>query len=158
MDLYLVRHGAAVERAAWSGPDSERPLTETGRKDMARVASSIAKLGLHIDAIVSSPYTRAHETADILAQHLNLRDKLAIDKTLAPGFSPESLGKVLKRLPDLEGVVLVGHEPDLSSTIGRLTGGKVAFKKGAVAQVRFSYPSFKKAELVWLAQPALIGL
>ena len=147
-----------MDRAAWSGPDSERPLTETGREDIARVATSLAKLGLQIDAIVTSPYTRAHETADILAQHLDLRDKLSIDKTLAPGFNPESLGKVLKRLPDSKGVVLVGHEPDLSSTIGRLTGGKVAFKKGAVAQVRVSYPSFKKAELVWLAQPAFIGL
>ena len=158
MDLYLVRHGTAIDRADWDGADADRPLSDPGREEMARISSSVARLGLRIDAIVTSPYARAYETADILARHLNLLDKLVVDQALTPGFAVESLGGVLKKLPEPEGVVLVGHEPDFSTVVGQITGGRVVFKKGAIAQVHVAYPSLKKGELVWLVQPAFVGL
>jgi phosphohistidine phosphatase SixA len=89
---------------------------------------------------------------------LNLRNKLGVDDALAPGFSAGDLEEVLSKVPEAEGVVLVGHEPDFSLTVERLTGGRVVFKKGAIAQVRVAYPSLKKCELVWLVQPAFVGL
>ena len=156
MDLYLVRHAAAVSRADWDGAEPDRPLKDSGREDMARVASSVARLGLRIDHILTSPYARSYETAEILAHHLNLRDKMQSEDALAPGFSLDSLGEVLEGLPEREGVVLVGHEPDLSGLVEALTGGKVTFKKGALARIRLSYPSLKRGELNWLVQPGLV--
>jgi phosphohistidine phosphatase len=158
MDLYLLRHGRAGVRAEWDGPDSERPLTDAGREEMVAVSSSIAKLGLQIDAVITSPYARAFQTADILAQYLNLQDKLCVDDRLQPGFVTPLLEKVLRPFSTSIGVVLVGHEPDFSLTIQDLTGGRVILKKGGMARVRMAYPSLKKAELVWLLQPTLAGV
>jgi phosphohistidine phosphatase len=125
---------------------------------MARVASSIAKLGLVLDAIITSPLTRAFETADIVAQHLNMRDKLMTDDRLAPGFGTQALTKVLKAHASAGALMLVGHEPDFSQTVNELVGGRIVLKKGGIACVRVADPPRKKAELVWLVQPSLMGL
>jgi phosphohistidine phosphatase SixA len=54
--------------------------------------------------------------------------------------------------------MLVGHEPDFSATVNGLTGGTIVLKKGGMAYVRVAYPLLKKAELIWLVPPALLGL
>jgi phosphohistidine phosphatase len=158
MELYFLRHGIAGQRTEWRGDDSERPLSDAGREDMARIATAIAKLGLALDAIITSPYARAFQTADIVAQHLNMRDKLVKEDRLAPGFDIQRLAKLLKAYPDAGALMLVGHEPDLSSVVSELVGGRIVFKKGGMAYVRLADLSLKKAELVWLVQPALLGL
>lgn len=158
MDLYFLRHGQAGDRAEWHEDDAKRPLAASGREEMARVASSFAKLGLALDAIVTSPLTRALQTADIVAQHLNMQDKLVVEDRLAPGFGMHALGKLLNAHPGADALMLVGHEPDLSQTIRELVGGKIVLKKGGMAYVRVACPPLKKAELVWLVQPSLWGL
>jgi len=158
MDLYFLRHGIAGQRAEWEGDDSERPLSGPGREEMARVASAIAKLGLSLDAIVTSPYARALQTAEIVAQHLNMQDKLVKDDRLVPGFGIDKLAKLLKAYPDASALMLVGHEPDFSATVNGLTGGAIVLKKGGMAYVRVAYPLLKKAELICLVPPALLGL
>ena len=124
----------------------------------ARVASAIAKLGLALDAIITSPYARAFQTADIVAQHLNTQDKLVKEDRLAPGFDIQRLAKLLKAYPGAGALMLVGHEPDFSEVVNELVGGRIAFKKGGMAHVRLADPSLKRAELVCLVQPALLGL
>lgn len=158
MDLYLLRHGQAGNRLDWDGPDSERPLTESGRDGMARIASAIAKLGLHVDAIVTSPYARSRQTADILAEHLHLRDRVVRDERLAPGFDAQALADLLEEMPDHKGLVLVGHEPDLTSIVEGLTGARAVLKKGGMAYVRSKDPGLRKAELYWLLQPTVLGI
>ena len=158
MELYFLRHGIAGERAEWQGDDSERPLSDPGREEMTRVAGAIAKLGLALDAIITSPYARAFQTADIVAQHLNMQDKLVKEDRLAPGFGIEKLVRLLKAYPDAQALMFVGHEPDFSQTVTELVGGRIVLKKGGMAYVRAAYPSLKKAELVWLVPPSLLGL
>ena len=157
MELYFVRHAAAAPRGDWEGDDSQRPLTDGGRQDMARMAGLLARLAPAVDAIVTSPYLRASETADIVSQHLDLQDKVVVDERLEPGFDAGRLGKVVKGFPEAKALVLVGHEPDFSSTIGELTGGRVVMKKGGIACVETADASLKRAVLAWLVQPGVIG-
>ena len=100
MDLYFLRHGAAVNRGEWEGEDSQRPLTEQGRQDVARMAGFFGRSASPPDIIVTSPYPRAKETAEIFGQHLGLQDKVVADERLEPGFDATRLGKLLKLFPE----------------------------------------------------------
>jgi phosphohistidine phosphatase len=157
MELYFLRHGAAAPRAGWEGDDSKRPLTDPGRAEVARMAGLLARSAPALDAVVTSPYLRASQTAEIVAQHLNLQDKVVSDERLEPGFDAARLGKLIKQFPEAKALLLVGHEPDFTMTIGEITGGRVVLKKGGMAYVDTADGSLKKAVLVWLVQPGLIG-
>ena len=157
MELYFLRHGAAAARADWEGDDSQRPLTDQGREDMTRMAGLLARMAPALDAIVTSPYVRSSETAEIVAQHLDMQDKVVIDDRLEPGFDAGRLGKLLKKFPEAKALLLVGHEPDFTTTIGELTGGRIVLKKGGMGYVETADGSLKKAVLVWLVQPNVTG-
>jgi phosphohistidine phosphatase len=158
VELYFLRHAKAVSRADWDRDDSLRPLTERGLEDAARMAGFVAKLGLAIDAIVSSPYARAYATADIMARHLNMPDKLVSDDRMIPGFDLGRLEDILQDHPDVEALMLVGHEPDFSNVVGRLVGGRIIMKKGGLAYVECAQASLDQATLVWLVQPSVLGV
>lgn len=157
MELYFLRHGAAASRADWEGDDSLRPLTDQGREEVARMAGLLARSAPALDAIVTSPYLRASETADIVAQHLDLQDKVVADDRLVPGFDAGRLRKLLKKFPEAQALLLVGHEPDFTTAIGALTGGRVVLKKGGMAYVQSLDASLNKSVLVWLVQPGITG-
>jgi phosphohistidine phosphatase len=158
VDLYFVRHAKAVSRATWDRDDPERPLAERGLEEAARMADFIAKLGIALDAIVSSPFARAYETADIMAQHLDMRDRLIRDERAIPGFDLEELSDILEDYPDARALMFVGHEPDFSNIVAGLVGGRVVFKKGGMAYVECPQSSLKNATLVWLVQPSVLGV
>jgi phosphohistidine phosphatase len=153
--LYFLRHGLA-DRSAWSGDDFLRPLTARGKQQLARTAEIIAALDLGIEMIFSSPLTRAYQTAEIIAEALTMRDQLVTDERLAPGFGPPALRMLLQEHAGVANVMLVGHEPDFSQTIGTLIGGgRVVCKKGSLARVDLPEGDSLAGELVWLAPPAL---
>ncbi len=157
MEFYFLRHGAAISRGDWEGEDSLRPLTEEGREQVARMAGILARMIPPIDAVVTSPYLRASETAEIVARHLNLDDKVVSDERVAPGFDAGRLAKLVKHSPGANALLLVGHEPDFSSTLRELTGARVVLKKGGLAVVESADDTLKKATLVWLLQPGIVG-
>jgi phosphohistidine phosphatase len=156
ISVYLLRHGDAESRRDWKGADAERPLTERGRETTAREAVRIRELDLKLDAIVTSPLRRARETAEIVAKAIGADKLLVEDERLAPGFDARQLAKVVRAHGAAGGLMIVGHEPDFSSTIGELTGGRVVCKKGGLARVDVADQSLAGAELVWLAPPALL--
>lgn len=158
MKLYFLRHGVAGNRREWQGDDFDRPLTTAGKARMRREAASIRRLGLGLDAIVSSPLVRALQTAEIVADDLQLRAKLAVDERLAPGFSPELLTGILQAHKKANALMLVGHEPDFSETIRQLIGGgRVVVKKGALACVELDDLASLHGELVWLIPPKMLA-
>lgn len=126
MELLIVRHGPAgdaAEKAAWrrSGrPDSERPLTQDGRKRTRAAAAGLARLAGGFDAVATSPWARAAQTAGLVAKALSA--DLVESPALVPGRSPEDVlawlgGRREKRL------ALVGHEPSLSRLASWLLTG-----------------------------------
>jgi phosphohistidine phosphatase len=159
MKCYFLRHGVAVEPERWNGTDAERPLTDEGVERMRREAKRLAALALDIDAIVTSPLVRARGTAEIVADAFGARGKLVEDARLGFGFDLKTLGAILREHARAGAILLVGHEPSMSSTIGALLGGaRVAFKKGGVACVSITSPSVPAGELEWLAHPKLLLL
>ena len=157
MQLYFLRHGLA-DWPDWDpAQDHLRPLTKDGLKKMKAEAKALARLGLQFDAILSSPYTRAVQTADIVAEQLGL--EVVEDERLAPGFNLERLNEIVTRYPTAQVLLLVGHEPTFSSTITTLIGGgRLTLKKGALARVEITSFEPLSGELLWLLQPkTLIG-
>jgi len=157
VNVYFLRHGIAGDREDWRGDDSQRPLTPEGVKKMEREAKSIAKLDLALDAVLTSPLVRAAQTAEIVARELKLRDVLSEDDDLGPQFNVGRLRNVLEQHRAAEAIMLVGHEPSFSQTIGAVIGGaKVQLKKGALACVDMD-PQSMRGELVWLLPPKVLA-
>lgn len=156
MKVYFLRHGTAGDRETWSGPDSERSLTEKGEKKLRSLARKLAKMGFAVEELLTSPYTRAMGTARIVAKGLGLTSRLTIDERLAPGFDASSLDAILSERPKCSSLLLVGHEPDFGKIIGQLTGCRsVEMKKGGLARVDYD-PETKTGTLVWLVPPKVI--
>lgn len=156
MKIYFLRHGLAGERSEWKHDDAARPLTDEGIDKMKRIAATLAALDLGLGVIVTSPLVRAKQTAEIVAQTLNL--KLIEDARLAPGFNVEQLHALLLDHPDAEALMVVGHEPDFSDTISALIGGgRIVCKKGGLALVELPNAQSRKGELVWLIPPKVLA-
>lgn len=152
MRLYTLRHGLAGDRTKWQGDDAERPLTAQGKKKMAREAKRFCVLGIAPDAILTSPFVRAYQTAEIIGDELDIR--VEEDHRLAPGFSIDCLADILRERAGANGLLLVGHEPDLSQVVGNLIGGgRVVMKKGGVACIDLPNPASLQGELLWLLSP-----
>jgi phosphohistidine phosphatase len=135
MRCFFLRHGIAVEPDEWQGSDFDRPLTGEGRTRMEREAAAIGELSLGIERIVTSPLLRARQTAEILADRLELRGGLVVDERLGLGFDRRRLKEILAA-HDGVSVVLVGHEPSMSATIGSAIGdASIDLKKAALACV-----------------------
>ena len=152
MELYFLRHGIAADAAPDGGGDAARPLTEEGIEKMRAAAHGLRRLGVQLDALLSSPLVRAHQTATIVARELRLELRLA--DALAPGCDVERLLGLLAEQRGAERVMVVGHEPDFSMLTGALTGGsRVALKKGGLARVDLDVLAEGTGTLVWLLPP-----
>lgn len=160
--VYLIRHGIAVERESVS-LDQDRPLTSEGEKKTRRVAERLQQLELHFDCLLSSPLLRAKQTAVIL-QKQGLCDRLEETDLLAP------LGNFGTWLYWLEewrqsggtSLALVGHQPDLSQWAELLLWGEargvLILKKAGI--IGLSLPEFGSpvgnSQLFWLTRPGLL--
>jgi phosphohistidine phosphatase len=154
MKLYLLRHGIAADRDEWNVSDEERPLTPEGRKNMEREAKGMADLNVCPDRIITSPLKRAKETAEIVAERLDLKSRLVEDERLADSFDAGRLEQILSEHTDADSLMFVGHEPDFSHTIGELVGGaSVDLKKGGLARIDVNDARSTRGELVWLLPP-----
>jgi len=157
MNLYLMRHGLAVERGT-PGYDSdrERPLTSKGERKVRRVAEALMKMEVSFDAILSSPLVRSRQTADLLTDEMNSKEEVQLAEHLSPGGSLKALVGHLQRLSGSpQDILLVGHVPDLGQLAASLlTGGdtvSLVFKKGGVAKLAIdSLRAGRCATLEWL--------
>jgi phosphohistidine phosphatase len=139
--LWLLRHGDAAE----GSPDAERPLTKKGEKQARAAGRALERLGVPMDACLTSPKVRAAETARIACKALGVEPQL--EPKLAGGpFDGEALAAGLG-----DNVLLVGHDPDFSMAVHALTGAQVRMKKGGLAGV-------EKGELKTLLRPDELSL
>ncbi len=159
MKCYFLRHGLAVDAAEWSGSDFDRPLSREGRERTTRSAKTIAELGLAVDVIVSSPLVRAKQTATIVAERLKLEDRLIEDERLGGGFGLNYLAELLAEHHTAGAIMLVGHEPGVSRTVGEIVGGAdIDFKPGSLACVNVLDPIKLVGALAWLIPAKVMAL
>lgn len=141
LELYLVRHAVAAERGPDYPDDAERPLTDEGVERFRRAVAGLRDLGVQLDLVLSSPYVRARETAELLCVGLKPRPKLIEVAALACDGKPADVVAAVARYSaagrGASRIALVGHEPDLGELAARLLGakGRVEFKKGAVCRI-----------------------
>ena len=166
MNIFLLRHGIAVEAgAAGFNKDSDRTLTPKGERKLLQVADAMAALELSFDLILTSPYVRARQTADIIAEAFDAKKKLENVEDLTPGGSAKKLIEHINATkPVPENVLLVGHEPSMSEFIALLISGdsqaSVLMKKGGLCKlsVEKTLQHGHCATLEWLLTPKQMAL
>ena len=156
MQLIFFRHGPAGSKAEWQGPDGERPLTDDGRAVVGQAAGLLARSGISVDAVLTSPLTRARQTAEIAAAVLGCADRLADDERLGHGLDRKRLAEIDAEHAGAQALILVGHEPDFSATIAQITGGTVVVKKAGAARVDLDQQTMRGV-LVWLLPPRVFA-
>ncbi len=124
MDCLFFRHGIAIERQEWKGQEEDRPLTEKGAVRTRESGKGLLHLRIRPTHILSSPLTRARETATILHSLLRFKPEIRICTELAPAAAPRTLYSLLDALPSDAVVLCIGHEPHLSLVAGILLTGK----------------------------------
>jgi phosphohistidine phosphatase len=160
MNLYILRHAIAAERGT-SGvdDDSKRELTPKGIVKMRRIAVGMNKLDIQLDLILSSPYLRTRQTADIVADVFDARQVLRFTDNLTPGVGGEQVvAEINKQYRKRENILLVGHEPTMSSLIATLLSGDpslaITMKKGGLCLLSVSVLTYGRcAILEWLLYP-----
>jgi len=161
MQLYIVRHGIAVDREdPKCPPDAERYLTEEGVEKTKQVAKGVAAMGITADLMLTSPYVRAAQTAEIFASALEYaKQRIRRTDLLLPGAEPSLLFRDLVKEKQASSVFLFGHAPQLDDVIATALGSKkhlTALKKAGVAFVELKRLSPPMGTLVWLAIPKLL--
>ena len=159
MNLYLIRHAIAEEESP-SGEDSQRGLTDKGAKKMRLIAKGLRTLGVEFDLILSSPYLRAMQTAEILSEVFK-KKKFVLSDHLMPAGDPNLLIAEINEKHTVDSLAIVGHEPYLSTLVSLLTADgapvEMTFKKGGVCYLSTDdLHHTHKATLEWLLTPGVL--
>jgi phosphohistidine phosphatase len=164
VEQLVIRHGVAEERedfAATGKDDSLRPLTKEGRWKMERGAKALRQALPSLDVIATSPFTRAAQTAKIVAAAY---DDVGVEQVdaLTPESRPQDFLAWLRKRDAGDRVAAVGHEPHLGMLVywllsGESVAGRIAMKKGGACLLELDARSrAPKATLLWSLTPSIM--
>ena len=158
-ELYLIRHGLAEERGEKWPDDTKRPLTDEGMSRFRRASRALARVGVEIDVVVTSPLVRTRQTADIFAAAFSPHPAVVTLDALAPEGSATAVIAELDKYSKKRRIAIVGHEPGIGDLAGRLAGMRreLEFKKGAIVRIDVeSLPPKGPGALRWFLTPKLL--
>lgn len=160
MRLYLMRHSFAIDPRQTDVPDEHRPLTPEGASLVRRAAHGLRHLEVSPDVVLTSPFIRAVQTAEITAKILGIpQSNLHRTASLLAEQPPLELLDELERL-GVESVLCVGHAPNLDMVIAHTCGSRdepiTSLRKGSVIclEVESDLPV---AWLVWLLEAPMLA-
>lgn len=161
MRLYIVRHAWAEEPSDFRYPnDSERPLTDDGRRRFRRLVEKLVSRGVRPKQIATSPYLRTVQSAEIFAKALEEKTNITKLEALAPGSDLDALLAWTAKLDEPE-AAWVGHMPDVGALTSQLIGAatnRIGFSKGAIAAIDFDgKPEAGRGILCWLLTAKMLG-
>lgn len=160
MRLYIIRHAWAGDPGPEWPDDAERPLTDDGKRRFRQVVDALGERGFAPRLIVTSPYVRARQTADILVDRLEPTPELHVLDALRCGSDLNAALRWTAARTESE-VAWVGHMPDVAEMTAALIGDGGAaldFSKGAVAAVDFEGPPAAGAGVLrWFVTAKLLG-
>jgi len=159
-----MRHGEAGKRIPVAARDNLRALTAAGRQEVEEVGKSMTKLGYKFDVVATSPLKRAKETADIVNEALNRKNRVEEWSELSPEGSRSALYRRLTGVRPGSKVLCVGHEPYLTIAMGEIAAGgdgaagfRISLKKGGLAKLLVTgFNPRISGELRWLLTPKQI--
>jgi phosphohistidine phosphatase len=165
MNLYIIRHAIAAEPGTPAyEDDSQRPLTDKGKKKMEKIAQGLKNLKVEIDLMLTSPYLRAAQTAKIVKKAFGLgKEQVVETEHLAPtGYGDQLIQFINEQYASTPNLALVGHEPSLGHLISVLVTGdpNVSFtlKKGGVCRLSVDTLQYGRcATLDWLLSPSQLA-
>jgi phosphohistidine phosphatase len=156
MNLYLMRHADAGVPRGNSTLDAKRALIREGKDQCMLMARMLTAFKVQIDVIVASPLKRAMQTAQMVGNELGYEGKVEVSPALALNGSYADFQKMLTRYADREGVLVVGHNPNLFQFLGRMItgngGAAIRMRKGSIARVDMDH---HPALLRWLIDPRM---
>jgi phosphohistidine phosphatase len=154
MNLYLMRHANAGLSRENPLLDDKRSLVKEGKEQCILMARTLNALKIQIDVIVSSPLKRCLQTAQLVGTEMGCEAKVQISPALAPDADYADFQEMLARYSEFDGVLVVGHNPNVFNFLGRLItgngGAAVRMRKGSVARIDLDrHPPL----LRWLIDP-----
>ena len=156
MILYLMRHANAGLRRENPALDAKRALIKEGKEQCMLMARMLSALKVQVDVIVSSPLKRALQTAQFVGTELGFDGKVEICKALDMGGDYGDFQDMLAKYADHDGILVVGHNPNVFKFLGRLVtgngGAAIRMRKGSIAKVDLGkHPPL----LQWLIDPRM---
>ncbi|MGA2726549.1 MAG: phosphohistidine phosphatase SixA [Terracidiphilus sp.] len=156
MNLYLMRHADAGVPRENPKLDAKRGLIKEGKEQCMLMARMLSALKVQVDVIVSSPLKRALQTAQFVGTELGYEAKVEVSSALGPDGDFAAFQKLVEKYADREGVLIVGHNPNLFKFLGRIITGNggagVRMRKGSVARIDMDrHPPL----LQWLIDPRM---
>jgi phosphohistidine phosphatase len=160
MNLYLMRHADAGVPRENPLLDAKRGLVKEGKQQCMLMAGILAGLNAQIDVIVSSPLKRARQSAQFVATEIGFDAPILTCPALAPDGDYAAFQRLLAEHSGREGLLVVGHNPNLHQFLARLIsgnghpvgGGTIRMRKGSIARIDLSK---RPAQLQWLIDPRL---
>ena len=154
MKLFLVQHAKAASKQV----DPERPLTKDGHRDIEKVAAFIKPLNIIIDGLWHSGKMRARQTAEILAEVVNIRNEMLVHNGLSPNDDVQTIKE--KIVSVRQDIMIVGHLPFLAKLASLLltgseSAGMVAFRQGGI--VCLNYEDEHQWQIEWMITPDLLS-
>ncbi len=130
--LLIMRHA----KSDWSAglADHERPLNSRGRAAADAMGAHLTAIGQAPDHVVTSSAVRAHTTAVRAAAGGQWDAQIDVERALY-STHPEGALETLLGVPDVERLMIVGHEPTWSGLVAHLTGGGVAMRTATVVGI-----------------------
>ena len=154
MILYLMRHANAGTIRENPALDAKRALIKEGKEQCMLMARALNALRVQVDVVVSSPLKRALQTAQFVGTELGYEAKVEISPALGPDASFADFQEMLAKYADRDGVLVVGHNPNVFQFLGKLItgngGAAIRMRKGSIARVDMNH---HPARLQWLIDP-----
>jgi phosphohistidine phosphatase len=155
MNLYLIRHSIA-ENISINKKDFDRELTQEGKEVIKKTSKAWKNYIKQFDIVLTSPLTRAVQTAEIISSNLQGITNLIKDNNLSTGSRTADLIDLLNSL-DFKNVAIVGHQPDLSIHINNFCGTgsfNLAFPPASIAKIEFENSiKYGRGSLIYFVPP-----
>ena len=160
MNLYILRHASAGIRRTNPILDKKRPLDKEGKRHCLQLAHVLNAMKLQFDLIVSSPLKRSMQTASLVGTETGYEARIVPSLALAPDATVAQFQNLLQDCAKLENLLVVGHNPNITSFLGSLlmpasasAGANVRLRKGSLARVSLLRGP---ATLQWMLDPRTV--
>jgi len=161
MNLFILRHASAGTRRVNPLLDIKRPLDKEGKRHCLHLGMILNAMNLNFDLIVSSPLKRSLQTAQLVGTETGYESKILISNALAPTATLEQFQRLLRECAQYENLLVVGHNPNITTFVGALIGTpvgdtvrpRVRIRKGSLARLTMQRGP---ATLQWLMEPRIV--
>ena len=144
--------------------DGTRQLTEAGIAQAKEMAAFLVREIGRVDIVITSPFARALETAQIMAPALG--SHIADTRMLQPDGEPQAMWDEITRLAQQsKDVLVVGHDPSINTFLCWLMGAEPRDDTDGTQSIRFEHGSIAHLKvdddgsgvLHWFVTPKLIA-